>query len=230
MQEKHLLLPSAKTAILVTPARPAHYVRMAAVGVGLLCVLVGAADMTSRLARSVAGVGDNSSLVAFGPAIALQNPGLLATSSPGVVVPARLKIPSIGVNAAVETVGKKADGTMGTPQNFDHVAWYSLGAKPGEPGSAVFDGHVNNALLKSGVFENLSKVKKGDYITVSDTAGRTKVYKVSTLTEYAADAPTESLFTSSGPSRLVLITCDGDWIVADRTFEKRLVVVAESAY
>ena len=175
MQEKPLLLPSAKTAVWVRPgAGYAHYVRTGAIGIGLLCVLVGAADVTARLAAVVAG--DNAALVAFGPAAALQRPGLFATSSPGVLTPARLKIPSLGVNAAVETVGIKADGTMDTPKNFDNVGWYSPGSKPGEEGSAVFAGHVNNGLMKKGVFENLSKIK---------------TYKVSSVREYPADAPAE---------------------------------------
>ncbi len=228
MQEKPLLLPSAKTAVLVRPPRHAHYVRMGAVGVGLLCVLVGAADIMTHLAHSVAG--DNASLVAFGPAVALQDRAIFANSTLGVLVPARLQIPSLGVSAGVETVGKKADGTMGTPQNFDNVGWYSLGAKPGEPGAAVFAGHVNNALMKAGVFENLFKIKKGDYVTVADATGRTKVYRVSTVTEYAANAPTDDFFTTTGPSRVVLITCDGEWVPTDHSFDKRLVVVAEPAY
>lgn len=228
MPKKLLLLPSAKTAVLVrTPGpRYAHYVRLAAIGVGVVCVLAGAADLTSRLARAVGG--PDVALTAFGPAAALQNPGAFATSSPGVVTPARLKIPSLGVNAAVEAVGQKADGTMGTPQDFDNVAWYAPGAKPGAPGSAVFAGHVNNALMKAGVFENLSKIKKGDYVTVEDSSGRSKVYRVSSVEEYAANAPTETLFATSGPSRVVLITCDGDWVPSARTFDKRLVVVAEA--
>jgi len=227
MQEKPLLLPSAKTAVWVRPgAGYAHYVRTGAIGIGLLCVLVGAADVTARLAAVVAG--DNAALVAFGPAAALQRPGLFATSSPGVLTPARLKIPSLGVNAAVETVGIKADGTMDTPKNFDNVGWYSPGSKPGEEGSAVFAGHVNNGLMKKGVFENLSKIKTGDYVTVEDVAGRSKIYKVSSVREYPADAPAEELFAPGGPSRLVLITCDGEWLPAERTFDKRLVVVADS--
>ena len=227
MQEKPLLLPSAKTAVWVRPgAGYPHYVRWAAVGIGLLCVLVGAADVTTRLAGTVAG--DNAALVAFGPAVALKNPGLFATSSPGVLVPARLKIPSLGISAAVETVGIKADGTMGTPQNFDNVGWYSLGSKPGEQGPAVFDGHVNNALMKKGVFENLSKIKTGDYVTVEDAAGRSKIYKVSSIREYPATAPADQLFAPGGPTRLVLITCDGEWVPADHSFDKRLVVVADS--
>ena len=105
-----------------------------------------------------------------------------------------------------------------------------IGAKPGAQGSAVFAGHVNNALLKSGVFERLSQIKNGDYITVEDSAGKALVYKVSSVEEYQPDAPTDALFATTGPSRLVLITCDGEWVPSARSYDKRLVVIAEPAY
>ena len=216
-------------------SRRAHYIRLAATAVGVLCVLVGAADITSRLVKNL---GPDATFLAFAPATALNLPGqagnpslLVATATPvGVIVPAKLRIPSLGVNAVVEKTGVKADGTMGTPSNFDNIAWYSPGAKPGEGGSAVFAGHVNNALLKSGVFEHLSEINIGDYITVEDSAGKALVYKVSSVKVYEPDAPTDTLFATTGPSRVVLITCDGDWIPSARSYDKRLVVVAEPAY
>lgn len=119
---------------------------------------------------------------------------------------------------------------MATPSNFDNVAWYSPGAKPGGEGSAVFAGHVNNALLRSGVFEHLAQIKKGDYVTVEDASGKALVYRVSSITEYAPDASTVDLFTTAGPSRIAIITCDGDWVPSARSYDKRLVVVAEPAY
>ena len=116
---------------------------------------------------------------------------------------------------------------MGTPQNFGDVAWYSLGSKPGEPGNAVIDGHVNNALTKAGVFEHLTQIKLGDPISVTDSAGRSLNYKVTDIEEYPADtAPADSIFATTGPSQLVLITCDGDWVPADKSFSQRLVVFA----
>ncbi len=229
MQEKPLLLQSAKTAVLVVEpqSRYARYVRLFAVSVGLLCVLVGAADVTSRFAQATLG-GDALKL-AFAPAVTLGTatlPGTAPTSTPGVVVPARLTIPSLGVNAPVENVGLKADGTMGTPQNFNDVSWYSLGAKPGEAGSSVFAGHVNNALSRAGVFENLSKIQKGDYVVVSDSGGHSKVFRVQSVSEYEKDASTDTIFATSGPQQLVLITCDGDWVPGQKTFDMRLVVIA----
>lgn len=213
--------------------RRAHYIRLAATAVGLVCVLVGAADVTARLVK---GVGPDAAFLAFAPAAALNLPGraggpsLSAATTTAGIVPSRLRIPSLGVNAKVEPVGVRADGAMATPSNFDNVAWYSPGGRPGGQGSAVFAGHVNNALFKSGVFERLSQIKKGDYITVEDAAGKTLVYRVSSVEEYLPDAPTDALFVTTGASRLVLITCDGDWIPSARSYDKRLVVVAQPAY
>lgn len=228
MPEKHLLLPSAKSAVLVGAHGRPHYVRVGALIIGLLCVVVGGADLTTRL---VERLGPDAAFVAFAPAAALGDAvSTLPAESVGAIVPARLKIPSLGVQADVESVGIKDDGTMGTPQDFDHVSWYSLGAKPGAEGSAVFAGHVNNALLKPGVFEHLSQIAVGDYITVEDTEGKTLVYRVSSVTEYPANAPTDTIFATSGPTQLTLITCDGDWVPSKKTFDKRLVVVAKAAY
>ncbi len=229
MLEKHLLLPSAKSAVLVGSNGRSHYVRVGAVIIGLLCVIVGGADLTTRL---VERLGPGAAFVAFAPAAALGGPlePTAAAVSAGVIVPARLKIPSLGVNAEVESVGIKEDGTMGTPLDFDHVSWYSPGARPGAEGSAVFAGHVNNALLKPGVFEHLSQVVVGDYITVEDKEGKTLVYRVSSVTEYPANAATDSIFATSGPTQITLITCDGDWVPSKKTFDKRLVVVAKAAY
>jgi len=192
----------------------------------MLCVLVGAADMTSRLVKNL---GPDATFLAFAPAAALYPSAFVATSTEAFV-PASLRIPSIGVNAVVELTGVKADGTMGTPKNFDNVAWYSPGAKPGQMGSAVFAGHVNNAMLKSGVFEHLSQVTTGDYITVEDSAGKALVYRVSSVKEYQPDASTDALFTTTGPSRLVLITCEGEWVSSAHSYNKRLVVIASLAY
>ncbi|MSR70494.1 class F sortase [Candidatus Kaiserbacteria bacterium] len=232
MHEKHLLLPSAKTVVLVqrpSPRSGGRYLRYFVIGVGLLCVIAGAADVSSRFARAT--FGEDAAFVAFAPAVALDNRvAPTATSTPGVLVPARLRIPALGVSAGVEVVGKKADGSMGTPKNFDNVSWYSLGSKPGQAGSAVFAGHVNNALMKPGVFEHLSQLKKGDYVTVDDAEGHSKVYRVYSVETYEQGADTAALFATTGAEQLVLITCDGDWVPAAKTFDRRLVIVARPAY
>jgi sortase (surface protein transpeptidase) len=229
MPKKPLLLLPAKQKSLLADASHLHWIRLAAIVIGLFVVLVGAADLTTRLARAT--LGDDALFVAFAPAVLQQSAGVPATSTASVLTPARLKVPALGIDANVEEVGRKADGSMGTPKNFMDAGWWSLGGKPGEAGNAVFDGHVNNALTASGVFEHLSQIHIGDYITVSDAAGKTIVYKVSEVDLYPTDqAPAASIFATTGPSQIVLITCEGEWVQDAHSFDKRLVVVAKPAY
>jgi len=228
MSERPLLLSPAKTGILVTH-REAR-LRLVLTVAGIAVVLVGAADLASRVAHAT--FGNAAGAIAFGPAISLVDPSAAgaATSTAGLV-PARLRIPAIGVDAKVEQVGQKADGTMGAPTVFGEVAWYAPGQKPGTPGNAVFAGHVDNALTTAGVFEHLSILKKGDYVTVADASGKTIVYRVISSTSYAAnEAPLAQIFATAGPQGLVLITCTGDWVTSQHQFDQRLVVVATPAY
>ena len=235
MSEKPLLLSSAKSVVAGhTPRR--NWLRVAAIAIGFFVVFVGAADIVTRLAHAT--LGSNASLDIFAPAIAITDPSVLnsfktatvSTSSPQAttpITPARLVIPSIGVNANVEQVGDKADGSMGTPQTFGDVAWYALGSKPGSPGNAVIDGHVDNALTTAGVFMHLSQVHLGDTITVADASGATRTFVVNNIQEVPADtAPDASIFATTGPSQLVLITCDGSWVPAAKSFDERLEVFA----
>ncbi len=243
MQEKSLQPFSTNTlANSGLPAgRQGHYTdgrgwRIAATAIGVFVVLVGAADVSSRIAH--AAFGDKASLYSFAPAIALlgnynADTGTITTStaahlaSTTPLVPLRLQIPSIGVNAAVEQVGKKADGSMGTPSKFGDVAWYALGSAPGQAGNAVIDGHVNNALTTAGVFQHLSQIALGDTITVLNASGTPMNFTVTNIEEYPADtAPAASIFVTTGPSQLVLITCDGDWVQSAKSFSARLVVFA----
>ena len=227
-----------KKLLLLSPARQeprwALALRYISIAIGILVVLVGLADVTSRMAQKV--LGDDALFDAFAPAAAtrpssLVVPAATASSTTGVLVPARLKVPALGINANVEEVGKRADGAMGTPADFMNVGWWSEGSKPGAAGNAVFAGHVNNALTKPGVFEHLSQIKKGDYITVSDAEGRTLVYEVQEVALYETDqAPLPKIFARTGPSQLVLITCEGEWLEDEHSFDKRLVVIARPAY
>lgn len=232
MSEKPLLLSSARAGVLAEPYQPSHWWRKIAIAFGVLAVLVGAADVMARISRDA--FGDNASFVAFAPAAALVDPSLLnpaaapvATTTVSSLTPARLQVPALGIDAKVESVGKKSDGSMGTPSTWTAVAWYDLGPKPGEAGNAVIDGHVDNALTTAGVFQHLSDIGLGDVIEVSDAEGHILRYSVSEVDEYAVNgAPTGSIFAASGPSQLVLITCDGDWDASLHEFDKRLVVVA----
>lgn len=255
MSENQLLLSPARFGVFSSSAQsPLSRRMLLGVVVGCLMVFVGGIDILTRVVHTLGAIDFSTAaprgvlFTAFAPAVALTDPSFLgsitghtragvisatatSTSVETSLLPVRLTIPSIGVDAKIEQVQKKDDGSMGTPKNINDVGWYSLGAKPGGPGNAVMDGHVNNALSLPGVFAHLTEVKIGVYVTVMQKNGHALVYKVIKINTYPTyDAPTAEIFAETGPSQLVLITCEGDWVDQDHSFDKRLVVVARLLY
>lgn len=140
--------------------------------------------------------------------------------------PARLIIPAIGIDAAVETVGLTADGAMAAPSGPATVGWYSSGAKPGNSGSAVLDGHSGYANDRAAVFDTLPKLKVGARIYIIDAKGHAVAFAVQSKHLYAADAQAPEVFASATSAHLNLITCTGAWDSTAGTHSQRLVVFA----
>lgn len=142
-------------------------------------------------------------------------------------LPRQLRIPALGISAHVRHVGINAQGNMATPGTFVDTGWYKYGTVPGFVGSAVIDGHVDNALGLAGVFKNLGNLKAGDEIYV-DTASSTPLrFVVEEVASYpVAEVPLERIFTTKDKARLNLITCTGDWNKDSNQYEQRLVVYA----
>ncbi len=140
------------------------------------------------------------------------------------IIPERLSIPSINVDAEVEHVGQLPDGQMDVPKNDHNVGWYQPGAKPGEMGNAVIAGHVDNKTGPS-VFFDLGNLEPGDVISVSDKNGKVYDFKVKKVESYPRnEAPLEKVFGTSSQSGLNLITCTGTFNRDAGTHEERMVV------
>ncbi len=142
-------------------------------------------------------------------------------------VPARLMIPSIGVNAPVENVQIQGNGDLGTPQQnpWEGVGWYSNGPRPGEAGSAVMDGHLDRPGGYPAVFWYLNKVQVGDIIMVVDASGKTLRFRATRTAAYPPqEAPVQQIFGDTGGTYLNLITCAGTWIPSQHQTTLRLVV------
>lgn len=150
------------------------------------------------------------------------------TQSAAQGFPVRLKIPSINVDAAVELVGVSSSGAMDVPKKTADVGWFNLGPRPGEKGSAVIAGHFNGIYGEDTVFTNLDKLKVGDKIFVEDDKGATISFVVRESRVYDPGYA-EDVFSSNDGVYLNLITCDGIWDGAKKSFSKRLVVFADIA-
>jgi LPXTG-site transpeptidase (sortase) family protein len=107
------------------------------------------------------------------------------------------------------------------------VGWYKYGTVPGFMGSAVIDGHVDNALSLDGVFKHLGDLKEGDDIYI-DTASSTALHFVvrEAVSYPSEDVPAEKVFKADDAARLNLITCDGTWVQGKKEYDRRLVVYA----
>ena len=164
------------------------------------------------------------------PVSAVTTPQGSGTSFAEPAMPARLIIPAIGVDANVQSVGLswKGDGNMGIPTNFTDVAWYNQGPKPGMPGIAVINGHVDGKDVKKAVFYDLGKLKPGDRVEVVDKKGTVVQFRVVGSKTYDYDSPTAAVFIGDGSKTLLnLITCSGDWDKEKRLYRQRIVVTAE---
>lgn len=143
-------------------------------------------------------------------------------------LPARLLIPKIKVNAAIDMVGLLPDGSMGVPRIPRNVAWFKLGTRPGDIGSAVMAGHVNWWNGAASAFARLNQLKPGDKIMVQDDKGVVIPFVVSYIRSFDAAADASEIFGSNdGLSHLNLITCVGAWNKRTRQYNKRLVVFAD---
>lgn len=142
--------------------------------------------------------------------------------------PVNIKIPSINVDAAIESVILTASGNMDVPKKPTNVGWYELGPRPGEVGSAVLAGHVDWLGGATAVFTDLDKLQLGDKILVQDNEGKIITFIVRKSQTFDAMANRQDVFTSNdGKAHLNLITCEGVWSKKAQSYSQRLVVFTD---
>lgn len=145
-----------------------------------------------------------------------------------VGLPVRLKIPGIGLDSIVESVGFTSDMSMDIPKNQEDVAWFNLGQRPGEIGNAVIDGHYGWKSKKPSAFDDLYKLRKGDKISIEDDKGAVISFVVRGSIRYDQSASAPDVFVSKdGKSHLNLITCEGQWDEVSKSYPNRLIVFAD---
>jgi sortase A len=145
--------------------------------------------------------------------------------TPGL--PVRLKIPSIEVDAMVESVGITPEGAMGIPEDADNVAWYNLGSRPGEQGSAVIDGHFDKEDQSPAVFAKLDQLMPGDVLYLENDQNETLSFVVKESRMYDVRDSTEEIFNNNEGIFLNLITCAGTWDTHNNDYNQRRVIFAE---
>ncbi|MFD5145735.1 class F sortase [Streptomyces sp. NPDC058401] len=139
----------------------------------------------------------------------------------------RIRIPSISVDAPVMTVGLDAQGWVDAPppQDKNLAGWYLNGISPGQQGSAVIVGHVDNAQGPA-VFYGLGSVQKGSRIEVARYDGRTAVFEVYGVEVFSKSTfPGSRVYGDTGQPELRVITCGGGYSKG-RGYDGNVVVFA----
>ncbi len=140
------------------------------------------------------------------------------------IMPARLVIPAIQLDTAVEPVGVLKNGQMGVPKAFDRVGILSPWTMPGEKGNAVIAGHLDH-YTGPAVFYHLRKLKPNDKVLVLDRTGHTLTFQVEKVVAFRTrEAPLQDIFGASDKARLNLITCTGKFNKRTQEHSMRLVV------
>lgn len=153
---------------------------------------------------------------------------VLSTNNKVSSLPVQLQIPSLHIDAPIESVGLTVTGAMDVPQSIENVAWFSLGIVPGEIGNAVIGGHYGWKDQKDSAFDDLQNVQIGSLVHVNSASGTVVTFKVREIKIYAWNTDAKEVFISTdGMSHLNLITCAGTWDAKNKTYLKRLVVFTD---
>ncbi|MFI8191901.1 class F sortase [Streptomyces sp. NPDC085946] len=126
-------------------------------------------------------------------------------------VPDRVRIPAIQVDAPVIPVGLDPDGWVAAPPAEDPnlAGWFTGAVSPGEKGTAVVVGHVDNQLGPA-VFYGLGALKKGSLVEVARKDGKTAVFDIYGVEVFEKNNfPGDRVYSSKGAPELRVITCGG---------------------
>ncbi len=151
------------------------------------------------------------------------------TARSSVSSPVRLIVASIGVDTGLESVGLLPDGTLEPPHEWGVAAWYANGVRPGDPGPAVIEGHVDSRNGPA-VFYRLRDLRVGAPVLVRTHAGSTLRFIVDTVQRYPKTAfPTAAVYGPTPLPELRLVTCTGHFDWSARSYLDNLVVSARLA-
>ncbi|MFF4396704.1 class F sortase [Streptomyces sp. NPDC001480] len=137
----------------------------------------------------------------------LASPALAASP------PTRIRIPAIRVNAPLMGLGLTSSGSLDVPPagNKNLAGWYEAGTSPGERGTAIVAGHVDN-VEGPAVFYDLGALRRGATIEIARQDESVAVFTVDAVEVYSArNFPDEKVYGAAKRPELRVITCGGGY-------------------
>ncbi len=140
--------------------------------------------------------------------------------------PKMIAIPRIKVRAPLESIAFRRPSDVKAPYRWDDAAWYSRGARPGDPGRAIIFGHLDSYCCPA-VFWQLSALRYGDTVLVTYPTGRLLTFKVMWQHTYPnSQFPGKWMAGRVRERGLVLITCAGVFHRDGTGYDQKLLVYA----
>jgi len=149
-------------------------------------------------------------------------------------VPTSIQIPAIGVNASIVPLGLDAEGAMAAPEGPFEVGWFYPGARPGERGNVLLDGHVDWTNRQTGVpfgavFWSLRELGRGDAVHIN-AGGASYTYIVERTVSVPWNDPSGvSYLQPTDTPTVTIVTCGGVFDRAAHNYSHRIIVVARLA-
>ncbi|MFB7733634.1 class F sortase [Streptomyces sp. NPDC056112] len=128
-------------------------------------------------------------------------------------VPDRVRIPVLQIDAPITPVGVDSDGWVAAPPPADPnlAGWFNGAVTPGEKGTSIVVGHVDNDAGPA-VFYGLGALRKGNRVEINRQDGKTAVFEVYGVEVFAKnDFPGDRVYGSKGTPELRVITCGGGY-------------------
>lgn len=139
----------------------------------------------------------------------------------------RVQVTTAGIDSAVRPVGVTPDGQMALPERPEVLGWYRFGPAPGAgTGSVVLAGHLDSVRYGLGPLVGLREVQVGDGVRVTRSDNTLEDYTVVDVRRIDRSALPAELFARTGPERLRIITCGGEYVPDQGGYQQNLVVTA----
>lgn len=142
--------------------------------------------------------------------------------------PRYINLPTIGAAGYIQKVGVDQNKQVSAPTNISLAGWFVEGARPGERGLSIIDGHVDGA-RSDGIFKDLAKLQKDHIFTVELGNDKLLQYRVIAIQTVDTKDAATILFSQNPATRsqLNLITCGGNFDTDSRLYDKRVIVSSE---
>jgi hypothetical protein len=138
-----------------------------------------------------------------------------------------IQLPRGDTAALIEQQRLAPDGSLPVPPGVRDAIWWGVSFNASS-GTTLFVGHVNWA-GSTGPFAELWQDNVGGLVSVVDGQGKVWRYRVTQALTVAKDqlaAQAPALFGQSGPRRIVLATCGGEWVGGQLGYNENRLLVA----